>query len=294
MSAATTLYRFATTAATSQEPLLEEIAALSEFSWTSWRLADSDQIRFEAYFESPDEATLMRDALVASLAGAALATPLNISPVEPVTEDWQTAWKDFFHAERVSERIIITPTWETPEASADDVVVQIDPGMSFGTGQHGTTKACLQFIEQCASAIPGGSFLDLGCGSGVLAIAASKLGCKPVAALDIDPIAVAATRENAVINGVGEAIVCEAGNVEQLEQWEGYHIVVANILAPVLIANAPAIAQTVAVATGSRLILAGILTTQYAAVHATFAALGFEQLGVADIDEWRSGLFERR
>ena len=294
MSTPTTLFRFATNALDHQAETLEELATISGFSWTSWQLADSDEIRFEAYFESPDEAELMRAALLAGLAGTCPELRRAITTVAPVTEDWQTAWKEFFHAERVSPHIIITPTWETPTTEADDVVVQIDPGMSFGTGQHGTTKACLQFVEQCACALPGGSFLDLGCGSGVLAIAASKLGCAPVAALDIDPVAVTATQENAVVNGVGADITCTVGNVEALDDWQGHDIVVANILAPVLIANAANIASTVATASGSRLMLAGILATQYDQVHATFAALGFEELAVADIDEWRSGLFQRR
>lgn len=293
MSAPTTLYRFATDAHDQQAEPLEELAALTGFSWTSWQLAESDAIRFEAYFESPDEAALMRAALLAALAGTCPEIQLVISAVSPVTEDWQTAWKEFFHAERVSEHIIITPTWESPAAGEGDVVVQIDPGMSFGTGQHGTTKACLQFVEQCTRALPGGSFLDLGCGSGVLAIAASKLGCAPVSALDIDPVAVAATQANAAVNDVAEAIACAVGNVEDLDQWQGYDIVVANILAPVLIANAANIASTVASNAGSRLMLAGILATQYDQVQATFTALGFKQLAVADIDEWRSGLFQR-
>ena len=161
--------------------------------------------------------------------------------------------------------------------------------MSFGTGNHATTQACLQFLDTLATADTCRSVLDMGCGSGILAIAARQLGFEQVAGFDNDLDAVAIAKENAADNGAGVVVeVCDlAQNTRRAD------IVVANILAPVLIEHAVAIAAAVNVGPQGALILSGILDTQYAAVRAAYEVQGFAEQRSLLIGEWRSGWFAR-
>ena len=212
-----------------------------------------------------------------------------IERLEP--EDWTDAWKRFFHTTRISERFVIHPVWEPIDPAPGDIVIDIDPGMSFGTGLHPTTRACLRFLDEMAAAAPLGSVLDLGCGSGILAIGAAKLGAKSVAALDFDPDAVAVSRENLAANGISaETVSVGVGDVTK-DPLPTADVVVANILASVLIAAAPRIAA--AVAPGGTLLLSGILDSQFADVAVAYAAQGFACAGSLLDSEWRSGRFVR-
>ena len=150
-------------------------------------------------------------------------------------EDWAHAWKKFYKPLRVGRRVVLKPSWEEFTAQHDDIVVELDPGMAFGTGLHPTTRLCIVALEQIVQ--PGDSVLDIGCGSGVLAIVAHKLGATRLLAADIDPIAVDATMENAALNGVstGERGVLNVrlGSVPQGMAGQ-FRILVANILAEVI------------------------------------------------------------
>ena len=128
--------------------------------------------------------------------------------------DWEAAWKEHYHVARVSGRFVIKPSWREYEPRPDDVVLELDPGMAFGTGLHPTTQMCLRAIE--AHMPPGARALDLGAGSGILAIAAAKLGAVSVLALDIDPLAVEVARENAARNGVEGIVHVEVGTLADL------------------------------------------------------------------------------
>jgi ribosomal protein L11 methyltransferase len=223
------------------------------------------------------------------LAGEALGLDLQPVVTDLPAQDWAESWKRFFRVQRVSDRVVIRPTWEPYAASPGDCVVNLDPGMSFGTGNHGTTRACLIFLDRLASEDADRRVLDMGCGSGILSIAARKLGFSEVAGFDVDPDAVAIALGNAGANGVSVQLeTCDlACNTRQAE------VVVANILAPVLIEFADPV--TAAVAPGGRgaLVLSGILDTQYAGVRAAYEARGFAEMSSLLIDEWRSGLFVR-
>src|SRR5215213_3983782 len=143
--------------------------------------------------------------------------PLSVRPLEE--EDWANAWKQHYTIQRLGARTVIVPSWLEYVPQPGDIVLRLDPGMAFGTGLHPTTQLCIEFIEQYVT--PGMPVLDLGCGSGILAIAAARLGAT-VLALDTDPIAVSATRENVERNDVaGQVRVAEGslGSGAALEHW---------------------------------------------------------------------------
>lgn len=191
----------------------------------------------------------------------------SVAVVTPVyQEDWANSWKEHFKPTRVGERLIVAPTWEPFSAEPGDIVIRLDPGMAFGTGTHATTRLCLQALELILASGPAANTLDVGCGSGILAIAAALLGSGPVIAIDIDPVAAEVTTENARLNGVEERI---ASSVTPLQMISGrFDIVVANILAEDLARMAGELAAKVA--GNGWLILSGILNEKESVVTSAF------------------------
>jgi ribosomal protein L11 methyltransferase len=206
-------------------------------------------------------------------------------------EDWALSYRRFFRAARVSDRLIVRPPWEAYPASSEDRVIVIDPGMSFGTGQHATTRACLRYLDRIAERSRRNSFLDIGCGSGILAIAAAKLGFAPVLAVDSDPAAVAATRKNSVVNGVSDKIVCREADAGTLRLRGKFGVVAANLHSGILERHADGIGGRVSRKAGSALILSGVLNHQYRQVRDTYEQLGFRQVDVIVDGEWTTGRF---
>lgn len=206
-------------------------------------------------------------------------------------EDWSEVWKKHFHTFKASRRLVVKPSWEEWQPTGDEIVLEIDPGMTFGTGYHGTTRACLEFIDDLAARLGPVSLLDAGCGSGILSLAATKLGYRPVHAFDHDPDAVRMTRENlARANAVSVTPVC--ADLAEYTPPQPCRVVVANILATVLSEHAGRILSFVDGADGGgHLILAGILTEQYESVRARFVSLGAEERVSRTIAEWTSGCF---
>jgi ribosomal protein L11 methyltransferase len=188
-------------------------------------------------------------------------------------EDWANNWKVHFKPVRIGERLVIKPTWEEYQKLPGDLVIEIDPGMAFGTGAHPTTRMCLESIERICFNEKGGKLqgrlLDVGTGSGVLSIAGALMGETEITAVDIDPEAVRVTRENLELNGVLNLV--DASTTPLGELGGEYGIVVANILAEELVRLA---GQLIArVAPGGWLILSGILTEKEEFVCAGFPAL---------------------
>jgi ribosomal protein L11 methyltransferase len=195
-------------------------------------------------------------------------------------EDWAHAWKKFYKPLRVGRRVVLKPSWEEFTAQPDDIVVELDPGMAFGTGLHPTTRLCIVALEETVQ--PGDSVLDIGCGSGVLAIVAHKLGATRLLAADIDPIAVDATLENARLNGVpaGEdgALDVRLGSVPGGMAGQ-FRVLVANILAEVIAKlfdaeyGYPPLAEPLAA--DGMMILSGILDERAHIVEAAAQRQGF-------------------
>lgn len=206
-------------------------------------------------------------------------------------EDWQNSWKQFFHVHRVGHRIVIKPSWQEYEPRGDDVVVDIDPGMAFGTGLHPTTQLCLVELEQ--RVMPGMSVLDLGTGSAVLAIAAAKLGAGSVLAADVDVVAVEVARRNVDLNGVGQTVLVRHGSLpfDGLVAEEPspranprFDLLVANIIASVICELSSEMAR--AIRPGGLLIASGILAEKAARVEESFAAIGLELVSRQASGDW--------
>lgn len=204
---------------------------------------------------------------------------------EEIADDWSQRWRSFHRPLQIGGRLTVRPPWEPPGETQLDVV--IDPGQAFGTGAHATTRLCLELMLDAADRAPGGggSMVDLGCGSGVLAIVAAKLGFAPVTALDLDRAAIAATSENAARNGVAvEARLLDMRH----EQVPGADLVVANVLAPPLISWAGA-QRTLAPA----LILSGLLAGEADRVSDAFGARGMRELERRQSGEWAALMLAR-
>jgi len=137
-------------------------------------------------------------------------------------EQWANAWKEHFHVTRIGQRFVIKPSWREYAALAGDIVLELDPGMAFGTGLHPTTQMCLLALERYLQ--PGDRVLDLGTGSGILAIAAAKLGAAMCLATDIDPVAVEAARANVAMNGARELVQVEQGSLAQISNIKHLHL----------------------------------------------------------------------
>lgn len=185
--------------------------------------------------------------------------------------DWAAAWKQHFPVLRIGRRIVIRPTWRRHRAVADDVVLALDPGMAFGTGLHPTTRLCLAGLEEMAGRghVAGARVLDVGCGSGILAIAAARLGAAAVLGVDTDPVAVAATSANARRNRVARIVRSHRGSLPVA--GPAYDLVLANLIASLLVTLAAELAAATrpgagAGTSGGRLLASGIFVDREAEV----------------------------
>ena len=205
-------------------------------------------------------------------------------------EDWANAWKEYYHVLHLGRRTVVKPTWRAYEPRAGEVVVELDPGMAFGTGLHPTTRNCLIALEDALHT--GNTVLDVGTGSGILAVSAIKLGAASALALDVSAVAVAAARENAGINGVadvmevrlatlegagGEPFMPLPDDLDTLGAEIGvFDVVVANIIARVIAQLAPALVR--AVRPGGTLIASGIIAERRAEAEEPLRAAGLEDI----------------
>jgi len=186
--------------------------------------------------------------------------------------DWATAWQEHFHVLHLGRRLVIKPSWRRHRRVDDEVVIDLDPGMAFGTGLHPTTRLCLRALEDRADRGPLGRVLDVGCGSGILSIAAVKLGGTRALGVDIDPVAIEATLANARHNRVGRRVRAREGSVPS---GEGpFDTVLANLIAGVLIEIAPELAAELA--PGGTIIGSGIFIDREAPTRASLEDAGFE------------------
>ncbi|MFZ5641675.1 MAG: 50S ribosomal protein L11 methyltransferase [Bacillota bacterium] len=200
---------------------------------------------------------------------------------EVAEEDWANSWKKYYKPVRVGRRIVVKPTWEEYAAVPEDLVIELDPGMAFGTGTHPTTTMCLEALE---GYVQGGELVyDVGTGSGILALAAAKLGAGRVLAMDIDDVAVKAAAQNAAANGVAGLVTVRRNNLlEGLTEPAG--IVIANIVADIILKICPDAARVTK--KGGLFIASGIIAPRAEEVAAELAARGFRLLDKREEKDW--------
>ena len=209
--------------------------------------------------------------------------PLGALGVRRVDDaEWSDAWKAHYVPQRIG-RVVIRPSWSPAEdPDPADAVIVLDPGMAFGTGLHPTTRGCLELLQD-VSPMPA-EILDVGCGSGVLALAALKLGAEHALALDTDPLAVDSTRENASRNGLADAIEVRQGSLD--ERGGPYELILANLVAAVLIDLAPRLAAHLG--TTGTLLASGIIEPRAPEVIDAMRAAGLRVAARRDDGEWVS------
>ena len=292
---------------------LFEVFDGGDFILSSYHDIEEETTRMQIFFEDPALADAAKACLGSALEIVGVSVPITVGDLPD--EDWKLAYRRHFKTESVGRHLLIVPEWEL--ASIDQpnnrTIVCLDPGMAFGTGKHETTRACLEYIDELSGK---GSFLDMGCGSGILSSAAAKLGYAPVAGFDIDEEAVAASKENAEKNGVqvdyrafalGKGAVTLDSSIEAAKgiypdlalqgkandpsarPFEPADLVVANILGPLLIAFADEIVGYVK----KDLVISGILTELYPEVLAAFTSRGFREVSRKNLGEWSTGLLTR-
>lgn len=217
--------------------------------------------------------------------------PARISLSRIKRENWAESWKRHFKPLEISARLLIKPSWSKRKPKRGQAVVVLDPGLSFGTGQHPTTSFCLEQLARLRRTGISQSLLDVGCGSGILAIAATKLGYAPVEAFDFDPEAVRVARENALANKA-HPLIARRDLTKLPQRGKQFDVVCANLIYDLLIAERDKLLSRVK-ADGT-LVLAGILNEQFAAVKRSFVDAGMKSVGERSVGEWRSGAFVRR
>ena len=217
--------------------------------------------------------------------------PGHISLARVRWEDWAESWKRHFKPIAIGSALLVKPSWSRLRPQKGHAVVVLDPGLSFGTGQHPTTAFCLrQVVKRCQ---PGTrqSLLDIGTGSGILAIAAAKLGYAPIHAFDLDPESIRVARANARQNGAANRIRFTRQDLAQAssQRLRTYSVICANLISTVLLAQREQIVACIAPA--GVLLLAGILETEFAEVQAAYEASGLRLIASRTQREWRSGAF---
>ncbi len=265
-------------------------------------LDDGAEAAIKSYFPDDDALPAQLQRITSYLAELTLLNPdWNFAP--PVVtlvrqEEWAHTWKEHFKPFRVGERLVVKPTWEEYAGGEGDLILEIDPGMAFGTGSHETTKLCLEALEGICgrsgefagvSYPPPVACLDVGTGSGILGIGAIKLGIPSVVGVDIDPEAVKVAAENAGVNGVEKEMTVSTTPLEVVEGT--FSVVVANILAEELVRMASTLVERVA--PGGFLILSGILVVKEQLVLEGFAHFGLVPLPPAREGEWSCLVYRR-
>ncbi|MDO5718803.1 MAG: 50S ribosomal protein L11 methyltransferase [Tissierellia bacterium] len=206
----------------------------------TWEVVDfpersmSNKINIITFFEREDYFKFIRNEIIEYIDEMKkIGNDLEIEREKPLDNtDWANEWKKYFKVLKIGENIVIKPTWEEYDKNDDDILIEIDPGMSFGTGTHATTSMCLEMLQEIS--LIGKNVLDIGCGSGILSIASAGLNANSVTAIDIDPVCIETTKRNAELNHCLDKI-----EVRQMDLTDGlnskYDIVVVNIIAEIIV-----------------------------------------------------------
>lgn len=258
---------------------------VSRDSWNPESLSPDvlghDFIVVKAYFS--DDAAVM-DELTESLqtVESQFQASCRVFIGEVNDEDWEQSWKKYYHSFKIGERLVIKPSWEEYQPTQEEVVIDIDPGMAFGTGIHASTRFCLNFVDEY---IRGGEeIVDAGCGSGILSIAAAKLGAVKIMAMDIDELAVRIARENVALNGLQEVIDVREGDIVEALKSVNPQVILANITAEVVVHLIPVASQVLP--QGGWLFGSGIVDSRWPGVKKQLDNHGFEIVKILTDVDW--------
>ena len=245
-------------------------------------LDGADRVLLRTYLSDTSRQRLARIEVGVRLMN--LLQPLGELGIKPLPdEDWQTSWRAHFSLFKLGRHLVVKPSWIEYKATPEEVVIELDPGMAFGTGYHPTTYTCLEALERLLR--PGMRMLDLGTGSGILTIAAVKLGAAHVVALDTDPLAVRAARQNFRSTGVRPLVSLGQGTVPHpLAQAGRFDLAVANISTRVVGERAPFILQTLT--PGGILVASGIIDEQRQEVSNGLQEVGFSSIQMLPRENW--------
>ncbi len=261
--------------------VIEDPALLNEYIrsglWDYTDLKESEEtevVRVKAYWALDEELEGKLQHLAVRLDGLA-SNGIDkgagaVSWKAVADEDWAETWKEFFHTEKIGAHTVIKPTWEEYEAKAGEIVVELDPGAAFGTGQHATTSLCIRALEDLVR--PGMTVFDVGTGSGVLAIVAAKLGAKRVEAVDFDSVAVRVARENVRQNGAEDVVHTERSDLLKSVAGEA-DLIIANIIADIIVRLFGEVKGSLAA--GGTMLLSGIIEDRLADVVEAAGRHGF-------------------
>ena len=265
----------------------EQVAEIAHVDLIEQELLDKprDTVIIHIYLEPGASPVEMLALIAARMEAAGIAYAVETEGVEQ--EDWQNGWRKYYHPMDIGSRLAIVPSWQ--EYDTDRVKLILDPGLAFGTGGHETTSLCLEALDQ---RVRGGErVLDIGTGSGILAIAALKLGAASAEGVDIDPVAVRTAGENAALNGVADKLTVLVGDLSDKASGK-YDIITANIVANAIISLAPSVPGLMA--EGAAFIASGIIDSRRDEVIAALEKAGLSVQEVKEKRGWECIVCKRR
>ncbi len=266
-----------------QEPIIDEL------SWGEYVTDPGKPVILTTYIREDEASDASLQAVREGLWHLGRIRPVGELAIMRRTEkDWTETWQSYYRVMHVGQRTVIVPSWLEYEPEPDDIVLDLNPGMAFGTGLHPTTRLCLRAIEARLGA--GVRALDLGTGSGILAVLIAKLGAAEIVALDTDPVAVDATTATAERNGVAGVIRVGQGSLDAAEGHFGF--IAANIIANVIIELADGLAD--ALEPGGTLVVSGIIEDRYEEVALALAAAGLVLVDLLRETDWVAIVAEKR
>ena len=262
------------------------LSSKKTFEWDYYdeSLLEDHDACITVYAENDENSEQVIEAVrraAGSVQAASLSGIINVGVRLADDSEWKDQWKQYFRPQHITEDLVICPSWETYSPAAGEKVIEIDPGMAFGTGTHATTRMCIELIEKYLH--PEQSFMDIGCGSGILSIAAGLCGCRKIAGFDIDPDAVRVAKENVRKNGMESFTVISQGDVTKGVDWTA-DVIAANLMAEIIISICGSIPACLN--ENGIFISSGIIAEKKEMVVMALQQAGFEIMEIREDDDW--------